>query len=256
MEFSHRLYELRRQAGLSQEELAHLIGVTRQAVQKWEAGTAKPDTDNLALLADHFQVSLDYLVRGAEQTQTVQETRIIHHYHHRYEYKSKRTVRGLPLVHINLGPGLCRAKGIIAIGNIATGFISIGGLAMGVLSLGGLSLGLLLALGGISLGCAAVGGLAVGLLALGGLALGILTYGGISCGVYAVGGVAIGSQVAIGGVASAPVAVGAAAEGAQAFVVPLNGLQGEQLAAAQAAVMDAAPAWLGKLLCFIIEHGI
>lgn len=38
MEFSQRLYELRRKAGLSQEELANLVGVTRQAVQKWESG--------------------------------------------------------------------------------------------------------------------------------------------------------------------------------------------------------------------------
>ena len=40
MEFSQRLYELRRKAGLSQEELANLVGVTRQAVQKWEAGVS------------------------------------------------------------------------------------------------------------------------------------------------------------------------------------------------------------------------
>lgn len=38
MELSQRLYELRRKAGLSQEELANLVGVTRQAVQKWESG--------------------------------------------------------------------------------------------------------------------------------------------------------------------------------------------------------------------------
>lgn len=40
MEFSQRLYELRRKAGLSQEELANLVGVTRQAVQKWESGVS------------------------------------------------------------------------------------------------------------------------------------------------------------------------------------------------------------------------
>ena len=61
MDFKERLFELRRQAGLSQEELAHLLGLTRQAVQKWEAGTSRPDMDNLAALADYFHVSLDYL---------------------------------------------------------------------------------------------------------------------------------------------------------------------------------------------------
>ena len=47
MEFQQRLYELRKQSGLSQEGLADLLGVSRQAVQKWEAGTSRPDLDNL-----------------------------------------------------------------------------------------------------------------------------------------------------------------------------------------------------------------
>ena len=38
MTFQERLYQLRRAKGLSQEELAHIVGVSRQAVQKWEAG--------------------------------------------------------------------------------------------------------------------------------------------------------------------------------------------------------------------------
>lgn len=66
MDFRERLFDLRRQAGLSQEELANLLGVTRQAVQKWEAGTSRPDMDNLTALADYFHVSLDYLVTGRE----------------------------------------------------------------------------------------------------------------------------------------------------------------------------------------------
>ena len=66
MEFQQRLYELRKKAGLSQEGLADLLGVTRQAVQKWEAGTSRPDMDNLAALARYFNVTLDYLVTGQE----------------------------------------------------------------------------------------------------------------------------------------------------------------------------------------------
>ena len=46
MEFQNRLYELRKKAGLSQEGLADLLGVTRQAVQKWEAGSSRPDMDH------------------------------------------------------------------------------------------------------------------------------------------------------------------------------------------------------------------
>ena len=59
MDFRERLFELRRQAGLSQEELANLVGVTRQAVQKWEAGASRPDMDNLVSLSEYFNVSLD-----------------------------------------------------------------------------------------------------------------------------------------------------------------------------------------------------
>ena len=64
MEFRERLYQLRKGRGISQEELAHTVGVSRQAVQKWEAGAATPDLNNLSALADYFAVSLDYLVRG------------------------------------------------------------------------------------------------------------------------------------------------------------------------------------------------
>ena len=59
MTFQERLYSLRRGKGLSQEELAHIVGVSRQAVQKWEAGTSRPDLDNLTALARCFDVSLD-----------------------------------------------------------------------------------------------------------------------------------------------------------------------------------------------------
>ena len=161
MDFKERLFELRRQAGLSQEELAHLLGLTRQAVQKWEAGTSRPDMDNLAALADYFHVSLDYLTgrEGAcpppppEQEYVPPAPTIIHHHYHEgwhYEYKSERTLFGLPLVHINLGRGNHWARGIVAIGNIATGFVALGGIAAGLLSLGAVSFGLLLALGAVA----------------------------------------------------------------------------------------------------------
>ena len=59
MDFQQRLYEMRKQSSLSQEGLASLLGVTRQAVQKWESGSSRPDMDNLAALARYFNVSLD-----------------------------------------------------------------------------------------------------------------------------------------------------------------------------------------------------
>ena len=238
MSFQERLFDLRRQSGLSQEELANLLGVTRQAVQKWESGTSRPDMDNLVSLAEYFKVSLDYLVTGKEPTPPPTPT-VVNNYYWHYEYKSKRTLFGLPLVHINCGPGIHWARGIIAIGDIATGFVALGGIAVGLVSLGALCLGLLLALGAVSVGIVSIGGLAVGLTAWGGFSFGLLSVGGISYGIYAAGGVVYASKVAVGGAVSAPLAIGAAAEGTKTILVPLNGLGGVELEAAKAAV-DAA----------------
>ena len=58
----NRLFELRKEARLSQEEFADKIGVSRQAVSKWERGEALPDTDNLITIAKLFKVSLDSLI--------------------------------------------------------------------------------------------------------------------------------------------------------------------------------------------------
>lgn len=64
MKFSDRLYELRRQKGLSQEELANRIDVSRQTVSKWEIGDTVPDMDKLLALGEVFEISLDELVKG------------------------------------------------------------------------------------------------------------------------------------------------------------------------------------------------
>lgn len=62
IELGNRLAELRKQHGLSQEELADQLGVSRQAVSKWERGEASPDTDNLIELARIYGISLDELL--------------------------------------------------------------------------------------------------------------------------------------------------------------------------------------------------
>ena len=281
MEFQQRLYDLRKKAGLSQEGLADLLGVTRQAVQKWEAGASRPDMDNLAALARYFNVTLDYLVTGEEPPAPAAQTTIVNNYYQRwrYEYKSQRTLFGLPLVHVRLGDrGFGVAKGIFAVGNVAVGLFALGGISLGLFSLGGVSLGLLLALGGMSVGgiaigaCAvglaalgggvsfgllfalggwamgalAIGGLAIGLLAIGGAAVGLFAMGGGAFGVYAAGGGAFASEIAIGGSASAPLAIGSqAASGALTFG------PGADPAAVTAAIRQAAaaaPVWLQDLL--------
>ena len=59
---ANKLYELRKKSGLSQEELADKLGVSRQSVSKWERAEASPDTDNLILLSKIFGVSLDDII--------------------------------------------------------------------------------------------------------------------------------------------------------------------------------------------------
>ena len=70
-ELGARLQALRRQANLSQQELAERLHVSRQSISKWELGTAKPDLDNMIRLSELFGVSLDELVLG--KTQNKQE---------------------------------------------------------------------------------------------------------------------------------------------------------------------------------------
>lgn len=60
-EIASKLLALRKQNGFSQEELAEKLGVSRQAVSKWERGEASPDTENLILLAKIYGISLDRL---------------------------------------------------------------------------------------------------------------------------------------------------------------------------------------------------
>jgi transcriptional regulator with XRE-family HTH domain len=68
IEIANRLYEYRKQNNLSQEELAQQIGVSRQAVSKWERAESSPDTDNLIELAKLYGVSLDELLFTNEPT--------------------------------------------------------------------------------------------------------------------------------------------------------------------------------------------
>ena len=62
MLFHEKLFELRKKEELTQAELAEALHVSRQAVSKWEMGTAFPDVENLLLLSKFFSVSVDYLV--------------------------------------------------------------------------------------------------------------------------------------------------------------------------------------------------
>ena len=62
MSFAKKMIELRKQHGLSQQDLADRLGVSRQAISRWETGAVQPLADSVKSLAQVFQVSTDYLL--------------------------------------------------------------------------------------------------------------------------------------------------------------------------------------------------
>ena len=66
MNMADRIQNLRKTKGISQEELAEALGVSRQAVSKWESGQSSPDLDKIVQLSEYFEVSTDHLLKGTE----------------------------------------------------------------------------------------------------------------------------------------------------------------------------------------------
>ncbi|MDE6241493.1 MAG: helix-turn-helix domain-containing protein [Anaeroplasmataceae bacterium] len=208
MTFGEHLIQLRKEHNLSQEDLASQIHVTRQTISKWELGITVPDMDILIDISKLFHISIDELVGNKEEkkVEIKSKSKV-------YEYVSKRKVFGVPLVHVHFGVGLYRAKGIIAIGNIATGVVSIGLLSIGVFTLGLLGLGLF-TWACFSLGLlVSLGAISIGALAFGGVAVGLFSFGGLSIGLYSFGGCAIAKNIACGGYANAHIAIGDMCQG-------------------------------------------
>ena len=71
IEIANRLVKMRKEKGYSQEELADALGISRQAVSKWERAEASPDTDNLICLAKLYKVSLDDLLSSDESVEDI-----------------------------------------------------------------------------------------------------------------------------------------------------------------------------------------
>ncbi len=253
--FAENLMRLRRQHGFSQEQLGERVNVSRQTVSKWESGQTTPEMDKLIALADLFDVSIDELAgRPARQPPDPEQgakagvqyepvpaymasTRWW--YQTVYEYKSERKVLGLPLVHIHLGHGNCRARGILAIGNSAIGLVAVGFASIGVVSVGLTAVGLL-ALGLVCAGGISFGGVVLGLIAaFGGVAVSAgLTVGGIATGTYAFGKVASG-YFSVGTTAAGHFAVGPNVDGTLVFRTVPEALE---------AIGDQLPGWLQWLL--------
>ena len=232
---------------LSEDLRAHILDAagedaTDRQVEAVIARMGEPK-DLAVELTDMLYADKQSVVRELVETKAQLRARMA------YEYKSKRTLFGLPLVHIHLSNGYRRgvgcvritgfrprpavAKGILAIGDISIGLISIGGISLGGLCLGGFALGLL-----------SFGGIGVGLLmGLGGMAVGSFALGGLAVGQIAFGGCALASQIAVGGYARATVAIGGEAVGLHTLSTGGNSLNASLITkeAARALIAQAYP---------------
>ena len=220
MTFSEKLTGLRRKSGMSQEQLADRLGVTRQSVSKWEGGTAMPELVKLISLSELFGVSVDYLVKdwmeepdnpcgGSGEISSKQADRLekkvdelTNYVKGRvYRYDSKTRIFGLPLVSIRFG---FVRNGKLSMDNTAKGIIAIGNCAIGVVAIGIVGVGLF-----------TFGVLAMGLLSLGIVAGGLAAFG---VAAHAGGVAAIAAKIAVAVSSVAPTAVGEFASGSHVLL--------------------------------------
>ncbi|WAA12805.1 helix-turn-helix domain-containing protein [Fervidibacillus halotolerans] len=212
MSLGEKLAKLRKEHHFTQEQLAQILGVSRQAVSKWESDLTYPETEKLLKLGELYQCSMDYLLKDDEEVLGLSEKEIPLKFKRfgrktfQFERKSQRKMFGLPLWHVNIGYGRT-AKGIIAIGLSAKGIVSIGFFSLGIFSLGFLSLGVF-TLSLIAMGLLSVGVISGGLIALGSISIGIVSVGALSIGSFSVGALAIGKYFAMGDHAHALIALG------------------------------------------------
>ena len=215
MTTGEKIAEERKKLGFTQQQFAEKLGVTRQAVSRWESDFAFPETDTLIKMSELFGCSIDYLIKyngdkaqpEAESSERKEEGNGTKTWGFNFsfsgglpyfEYKSKTKLFGLPLVHVNLGLGRV-AKGVFAFGLVSVGIVSFGLVSLGVLAWGMIALGLA-SLGAISVGVfAALGGVAISaMIAFGGLAVGCFSFGGCAVGLFSFGGYSSGAYVAVG----------------------------------------------------------
>ena len=223
MTLGEKIYKLRTEKNLSQEAFGDCLGVSRQSVSKWETDQSTPELEKIVAISEMFDVTTDYLLKEkedrtnktespadeADQSATNTTSYIINTARPHYEYKSKKTVKGLPLVHINLGLGAYKAKGFFAIGNLACGVFALGYLSVGIVSAGLLSVGILLSFGVIAVGLLiSMGSFAIGCIALGAITVGIFCMGAMNFGEFCLGALSYGKQVAIGDEAHGRIALG------------------------------------------------
>ncbi len=208
MTLGDKLSKLRKQNNYTQEQLADILGVSRQSISKWESDASYPETEKLIQLSDMYHCSLDYLLRDEIESddcnQSERSVNLEKHFY--YEKTSEKKIRGIPLWHVNIGPGRT-AKGIIAVGLRAKGVVSLGIASVGILSIGVASIGVL-SFGIAAVGIIAAGSIAAGVLAMGAICVGIMAMGAIAVGAFSGGAMAIGNYVAAGDYARGAIAIG------------------------------------------------
>lgn len=215
MTIGEKIAKQRKELNYTQEQLADILGVSRQSVSKWEANLAYPETDKLIKMGKMFDCSMDYLLNEdiTEKQSTLPKETVWDKFKKQFhERKSEKTVFGMPLYHIGrnangfFAVGV-KAKGVFSVGLVSRGIFSLGILSLGIISLGLLSLGLI-AVGTFSLGLIALGSVALGLLAVGAISVGIVSFGALSVGCFSSGALAVGKYVAVGDHAHAMIAIG------------------------------------------------
>lgn len=221
MTLGEKIGKQRKELNYTQEQLADILGVSRQSISKWESDIAYPETDKLIKMGRLFECSMDYLLKeeitekgGLNTNEAVPVLEKLHTAIKRQfrERKSEKTVFGMPLYHIGRNAsgffaiGL-KARGVFAIGLRASGIVSLGLLSFGIISIGLLSVGIL-SLGTLALGLMSVGSIALGLFAIGAISIGVISIGALSVGCFSSGALAIGQYAAVGDHARAMLALG------------------------------------------------
>lgn len=252
----------RRKLGLTQEQLADKMEVSRQAVSRWESDLAFPETEKIIKLARLYGCSTDYLLRYDEEKQDVAEAAQAKRSPLSFslssvcfEYVSKTKLCGMPLVHINLGFGRA-AKGIIAIGMRSKGVLSIGIFSMGIFSPGVFALGIF-SFAAFALALISFGAVSVGVFSGGAIALGFVTLGAVSIGCFSNGALAVGKYVAAGDVAYGNIALAkTAANGNVISLVFADGLKFEDfITEINAAIDVTVPSFLRWLAHITVSVG-
>ena len=110
MKLSEKIVELRKVNGMTQEELASICNVSRQAISKWEADIALPETEKLLILGETFRVSMDTLLKDKLSLSEVKE---VHSCGNNAIQEKKQEIKPYYLALIMAGDGLLILKQVM-----------------------------------------------------------------------------------------------------------------------------------------------